>query len=155
MSLKCSIAEVPPLVLKNITAVMMIARIVKAFIRLVSHAFATVVVTKPQSDRSINNSIFSPDCEYLHIPLTLPNAIRFVFRENRFLLNELFRCAANIFFGWTKRKGIEVGISCDLHTYYIRTQVELKYLYPRVSHSWRVVSESGNLETYILQSQNH
>lgn len=58
-----------------------------------------------------------PDCDYQHITLTLPNTLWPIFRENRFLLNALFRCAANIFLGWAKREGVDIGIFCALHTY--------------------------------------
>lgn len=58
-----------------------------------------------------------PDCDYQHITLTLPNTLWFVFQKNRFLLNALFQCAANIFLGWAKQQNIEVGIFCALHTY--------------------------------------
>ena len=58
-----------------------------------------------------------PECEYQHITLTLPSTLWAVFRDNRFLLNELFQCAANIFLGWAKREGINIGIFCALHTY--------------------------------------
>lgn len=58
-----------------------------------------------------------PDCEYQHITFTLPNTIWQIFKHNRWLLNHIFRCAANIIMGWAKRQGIDIGIFCALHTY--------------------------------------
>ena len=58
-----------------------------------------------------------PECEYQHITFTLPNTLWPIFRHNRWLLNKLFKCAANILLGWAKEKGIDIGIFCALHTY--------------------------------------
>jgi len=40
-----------------------------------------------------------------------------VFRYNRSLLGKLFKCAAKILIKWAKKKGVEIGIFCALHTY--------------------------------------
>ena len=58
-----------------------------------------------------------PECEYQHITFTLPNTLWSIFRHNRWLLNKLFKCAANILLGRAKEKGIDIGIFCALHTY--------------------------------------
>ena len=58
-----------------------------------------------------------PDCEWQHITFTLPGTLWEVFRHNRWLLNELFACAANILLGWAKSKHLDIGIFCALHTY--------------------------------------
>lgn len=58
-----------------------------------------------------------PDCEYQHITFTLPSTLWPIFRHNRWLLNNLFKCATNILLGWAKKKKIDIGIFCALHTY--------------------------------------
>ncbi|KAA8596170.1 Mobile element protein [Vibrio cyclitrophicus] len=58
-----------------------------------------------------------PECEYQHVTLTLPHTLWPIFRDNRFLLNHLFSCAAKIFLGWAKQLDIDIGVFCALHTY--------------------------------------
>ncbi len=60
--------------------------------------------------------VFS-ECEYQYITFTLPNTLWSIFRHNHWLLNKLFKYAANILLEWAKKKGIDVGIFCALHTY--------------------------------------
>lgn len=58
-----------------------------------------------------------PDCEWQHITFTLPSSLWEVFRHNRWLLNDLSACAADILLGWAKSKHLDIGIFCALHTY--------------------------------------
>ncbi len=58
-----------------------------------------------------------PDCEWQHITFTLPSTLWHIFRHNRRLLNQLFKCAADILLTWAKAQGLEIGIFCALHTY--------------------------------------
>lgn len=58
-----------------------------------------------------------PDCEWQHITFTMPNVLWPIFQHNRWLLNFLFKCAADILLGWAKSQGLEIGIFCALHTY--------------------------------------
>ncbi len=51
------------------------------------------------------------------VTLTLPHTLWPIFRDNRFLLNRLFGCAAKIFLGWAKQLGIDIGVFSALHTY--------------------------------------
>ncbi len=58
-----------------------------------------------------------PDCEWQHITFTLPSTLWHIFRHNRWLFNQLFKCAADILLTWAKAQGLEVGIFCALQTY--------------------------------------
>ena len=58
-----------------------------------------------------------PDCEWQHITFTMPDKLWELFRYNRPLLGLLFNCAAQILMTWAKKKGIDIGIFCALHTY--------------------------------------
>jgi hypothetical protein len=58
-----------------------------------------------------------PDCEWQHITFTMPDTLWEIFRYNRSLLGLLFNCAAQTLIAWAKKKGIEIGIFCALHTY--------------------------------------
>ncbi|HHC6517481.1 TPA: IS91 family transposase [Vibrio parahaemolyticus] len=58
-----------------------------------------------------------PDCEWQHITFTMPSTLWPTFRHNRWLLNRLFKCAADILTTWAKRQGLEIGVFCALHTY--------------------------------------
>lgn len=58
-----------------------------------------------------------PDCEYQHITLTMPDKLWPVFKHNPHLLTALFRCGNLPLLNWAKKKGIEVGAFCVLHTF--------------------------------------
>ena len=66
-----------------------------------------------------------PDCEWQHITFTMPDTLWEVFRYNRSLLGKLFKCAAKILIKWAKKKGVEIGIFCALHTYGRQLNCEL------------------------------
>ncbi|PKF49064.1 hypothetical protein AT251_21600 [Enterovibrio nigricans] len=40
-----------------------------------------------------------------------------VFQHNRWLLNNLFACAAKVFLAWVHTQDVDVGVFCALHTY--------------------------------------
>ncbi|WP_235657606.1 MULTISPECIES: IS91 family transposase, partial [Pseudomonas syringae group] len=58
-----------------------------------------------------------PDCPWQHLVFTLPDTLWSLFFYNRWLLDALFRLAADNLIYAAKRRGLRVGIFGALHTY--------------------------------------
>lgn len=58
-----------------------------------------------------------PDCPWQHLVFTLPDTLWPLFFYNRWLLDALFRLAADNLIYTAKRRGLRVGIFGALHTY--------------------------------------
>ncbi|WP_162232070.1 IS91 family transposase, partial [Pseudomonas meliae] len=58
-----------------------------------------------------------PDCPWQHLVFTLPDTLWSLFFYNRWLLDALFRLAADNLIYTAKRRGLRVGIFGALHTY--------------------------------------
>ncbi len=58
-----------------------------------------------------------PDCPWQHLVFTLPDTLWPLFFYNRWLLDALFRLAADNLIYAAKRRGLRVGIFGALHTY--------------------------------------
>ena len=58
-----------------------------------------------------------PDCEHQHLTFTMPSQFWPLFKNNRWLLNHIFKCAADTLLKWAEKQGIKVGIFGALHTY--------------------------------------
>ncbi|GAW47249.1 hypothetical protein PDPJ_3_00070 [Photobacterium damselae subsp. piscicida] len=58
-----------------------------------------------------------PKCEYQHMTLTMPDKLWPIFRLNPWLINLLYRCAVSAFLSFAKKRGIEIGLFCVVHTF--------------------------------------
>ena len=58
-----------------------------------------------------------PDCKFRHITFTMPGQFWPIFQANRWLLNELFACAADTLLTQAEIKKLTIGIFAALHTY--------------------------------------
>lgn len=60
-----------------------------------------------------------PNCDYQHAVFTLPAEISQLFRakNNRWLLNKLSKCSANVLLKLAKKRGVTVGIFTAIHTF--------------------------------------
>ncbi len=58
-----------------------------------------------------------PDCKFRHITFTMPGQFWPIFQANRWLLNELFACAADTLLTQAEIKKLTIGIFVALHTY--------------------------------------
>ncbi|EFJ1100329.1 IS91 family transposase, partial [Escherichia coli] len=58
-----------------------------------------------------------PDCDWVHLVFTLPDTLWPVFESNRWLLNEVCRLAVENLLYAARKRGLEPGIFCAIHTY--------------------------------------
>ena len=58
-----------------------------------------------------------PTCPWLHITLTFPDVFWSLFQTNRWLLNHLCEMAVDNLRYAAKKRGLEIGIFCAIHTY--------------------------------------
>ncbi|EPN1937954.1 IS91 family transposase, partial [Escherichia coli] len=58
-----------------------------------------------------------PDCDRVHLVFTLPDTLWPVFESNRWLLNNLCRLAVENLLYAARKRGLEPGIFCAIHTY--------------------------------------
>ncbi|SOS30894.1 Transposase for insertion sequence element IS801 (plasmid) [Pseudomonas syringae pv. avii] len=96
---------------------MSIARNVK-YLCNTCHCRACPSCGKKATDQWIavqNNRL--PDCPWQHLVFTLPDTLWSLFFYNRWLLDALFRLAADNLIYTAKRRGLRVGIFGALHTY--------------------------------------
>ncbi|HGD8419173.1 TPA: IS91 family transposase, partial [Escherichia coli] len=58
-----------------------------------------------------------PDCDRVHLVFTLPDTLWPVFESNRWLLNDVCRLAVENLLYAARKRGLEPGICCAIHTY--------------------------------------
>ena len=58
-----------------------------------------------------------PDCDWVHLVFTLPDTLWPVFESNRWLLNDVCRLAVENLLYAARKRGLEPGIFCAIHTY--------------------------------------
>ncbi|EMU70130.1 transposase family protein, partial [Escherichia coli MP021552.11] len=58
-----------------------------------------------------------PDCDRVHLVFTLPDTLWPVFESNRWLLNDVCRLAVENLLYAARKRGLEPGIFCAIHTY--------------------------------------
>ncbi len=58
-----------------------------------------------------------PDCDWVHLVFTLPDTLWPVFESNRWLLNNVCRLAVENLLYAARKRGLEPGIFCAIHTY--------------------------------------
>ena len=58
-----------------------------------------------------------PDCDWVHLVFTLPDTQWSVFGSNRWLLNDACRLAVVNLLYAARKRGLEPGIFCAIHTY--------------------------------------
>jgi len=96
----------------------------------------------------------------------MPDTLWEIFSYNRSLLGLLFNCSAQILILWAKKKGIDIGMFCALHTYgrqlnwnthihlfVTRVGVCLKLVYENLPISKQKTQKLiGNTNRYIKKS---
>ena len=58
-----------------------------------------------------------PDCPWQHLVFTLPDILWPLFYHNRDLLNDICRLAVDNLLYAARKRGLEIGIFCAIHTY--------------------------------------
>ncbi len=58
-----------------------------------------------------------PDCDWVHLVFTLPDTLWGLFESNRWLLGELSALAVDNLLYAARKRGLEIGVFCAIHTY--------------------------------------
>ncbi len=65
----------------------------------------------------VRGCFFQPNCDWVHLVFTLPDTLWPVFESNRWLLNDVCRLAVENLLYAARKRGLEPGIFCAIHTY--------------------------------------